>query len=498
MKSQNKDSVSDSKDVMNLQSAIVAYKNAIRSLYDMGSDYSDFIVGTAKLIEDVDQKCQYNEEQILDAHNFFVELDKNEIQLTENDYTKYRDLFLRDVLDRLSRTGGFAWSMEGIGNPEVSIAVAIAYVLFFDPKAAVHLEFVRNKWEYRGDYGEPGYGDKWLYFYYSSKAPTGEVGWSFWKETLTYKWEAEKAENDRTKHSFEDSKTKEKKKKKGSKVPSEVRDALIEDLNLAAKNHSNVEELLAKYKQYFRTGIPDGYGKVSVWFLYDADVLLTERGCLYCDPKEQEYSSYEEEIKERLEMPPENIDLDNVLLMMTKLYLAKSHLEKVKDGDIVKLYREPDNNYDSNAVFVNSLSGDYLGYISGSTASYITPILERKKIYWRGVFIEKLPDPELNGRPGVKIELISAEKKTSDDGFFPVEISKPGLTPEENAEINKKMDAIIKEIKVRYMDKKIPKTIKTLKKHNPDLPIDEIRQWIAALNLGRIEDYLKSQGALAE
>ena len=140
------------------------------------------IVGDAEIKGVRDKEAYNNEDLIIKAHDFFVELDRNEKDQAE-EYTKHRDQVLKDLLD----CGDFYTVMEGIRDPEISVAVAIAYVLFFETKAAVYLEFLRDHWEYRGDlYKDPVYGGKWLYFYYSSEAPKGEVEWRYKNKLLEY------------------------------------------------------------------------------------------------------------------------------------------------------------------------------------------------------------------------------------------------------------------------------------------------------------------------
>ena len=182
------------KEIINSDNAIPVYHNAIQALHDEDSQsYADYIVGEAKIIKSTKGVRQNNEDSARNARNFFAKLDDNEKQDAKEEYAKERNEFFNNLLDNED----FYWVMEGILEPEVSIAVAIAYVLFIDPKAGVHLEFLRNKWEYRGDYGTPHMGDKWLYFYYSADAPDGEVGWKYWNKPLTYEWEIKKAECER-------------------------------------------------------------------------------------------------------------------------------------------------------------------------------------------------------------------------------------------------------------------------------------------------------------
>ena len=186
--------ISDDTNAINIESAILAYQKAIQTIYHKGErTYNDYIVGDAKVVGEAENGYQYNGESILTAHDFFTRLDNNEDQEAKEKFAKERNGFFKYLLDNKD----FYWVMEGILEPEVSVAVAIAYVLFIDPKAAVYLEFLRNKWEYRGDYGTPHIGDKWLYFYYSSEAPIGEVGWKYWKSPLKYEWEIKKEEERR-------------------------------------------------------------------------------------------------------------------------------------------------------------------------------------------------------------------------------------------------------------------------------------------------------------
>ena len=128
----------DCKNLMNPKDAIDVYNNAIEALQgwtgrNIGSGaYSAFIVGDAKLTSTVNQGPHYSEESLLNAHKFFMELDKYGTHQTEEKLAGNRDDVLQDVLDT-----DFYSAMEGVIYPEVSIAVAIAYVLFIDSKAAV-------------------------------------------------------------------------------------------------------------------------------------------------------------------------------------------------------------------------------------------------------------------------------------------------------------------------------------------------------------------------
>lgn len=181
---------SDSENILTQENAVVAYHNAIQTLHDMDSHtYTNYIVGAAEINGVIEKESQYHENLIIKAHDYFVELDKHEKDQAE-EYTKHRNQVLKDILDG----GDFYAVMEGIRDPEISVAVAIAYVLFFETKAEVYLEFLRDHWEYRGDlYKDPVYGGKWLYFYYSSKAPMGEVEWRYKNKPLEYEWKKEKA-----------------------------------------------------------------------------------------------------------------------------------------------------------------------------------------------------------------------------------------------------------------------------------------------------------------
>ena len=187
------------KEIINSDNAIDVYFNAIQALHDLDNNdldrntYTDFIVGNAKLIGASDKDRINSEQTIRDAHNFFIELDKRNTQQTKGDFLKSRDDALNNVLSE-----DFYWALEGIVDPEVSIAVAIAYVVFIDSNSAVYLEFLRDKWEYRGNlHKDIIYGGKWLYFYYSSEAPEGEVSWRYENKPLTYEWEIKKAERER-------------------------------------------------------------------------------------------------------------------------------------------------------------------------------------------------------------------------------------------------------------------------------------------------------------
>lgn len=184
----------DKKNALTFDNAVIAYHNAIQALHDKDSrTYTNYIVGDAEIKGVPDKEAYGNEDLIIQAHDFFVELDRNEKDQAE-EYTKHRDQVLKDLLDG----GDFYTVMEGIRDPEISVAVAIAYVLFFETKVAVYLEFLRDKWEYRGDlYRDPVYGGKWLYFYYSSEAPEGEVEWRYKNKPLEYEWEKEKANEKR-------------------------------------------------------------------------------------------------------------------------------------------------------------------------------------------------------------------------------------------------------------------------------------------------------------
>ena len=185
----------DKKNALTFDNAVIAYHNGIQALHDKDSrTYTDYIVGDAEIKGVRDKEAYNNEDLIIKAHDFFVELDRNEKDQAE-EYTKHRDQVLKDLLD----CGDFYTVMEGIRDPEISVAVAIAYVLFFETKAAVYLEFLRDHWEYRGDlYKDPVYGGKWLYFYYSSEAPKGEVEWRYKNKLLEYEWKKEKANEKRT------------------------------------------------------------------------------------------------------------------------------------------------------------------------------------------------------------------------------------------------------------------------------------------------------------
>lgn len=302
--------------------------------------------------------------------------------------------------------------------------------------------------------------------------------------------------DDEKSYSYEYIKPKEEKKESSvPRVPDYLQSTLIDDLNRAAKGQSNIEELFPKYQEYFAIDEPSEDRPGQGWILYNAIVSLDSDGYLYFRYRDREYDSYQEETEAFLKTPLEDLELSDVPLTWTKLYLGKEHLKDVKEGDIVRLYRETDNENDSNAVFATTSDGKYLGYIAGEKAEYIAPFVNTGRFCWKGVFTEEVATFDGRLSPGIKMELFPAGVDDPGKGIFPIEIGKAGLTPEEKADIHKKIENITNELHKRYSDKKMPATIATIKKHNPDLPFNELKRWLEAINAGSVETFIKEKVA---
>lgn len=251
---------SDDKSVeLNRENAINAYFDAIQALHKEGSvhKYTDYIVGDAKVNGRSEKDCQNPnmEESLADAHNFFVELDTRDAEQGK-EYTEMRDSVLKDALNYSS----FYSVMEGIPNPEISVAVAIAYVLFVDPEAVVYLEFLRDKWEYRGDlYKDPVFGGRWLYFCYCSEAPAGEVNWRYKNKSLTFEWEKKKSEGQR--------------KREYEQAISEGDYDEVESLDLNEKKILFLIEYDESFKSRFRNEYKYVAGSMSYLFNYSCSFV---------------------------------------------------------------------------------------------------------------------------------------------------------------------------------------------------------------------------------
>ena len=302
--------------------------------------------------------------------------------------------------------------------------------------------------------------------------------------------------DDEKSYSFEYVKPKEEKKESAvPRVPDHLKSILIDDLNRAAKEQLNIEVLFPKYEEYFATDEPSENRSGQGWILYNAIVSLNSDGYLYYRNREREYESYQEEMESFLKTPLEDLELSAVPLTWTKLYLGKEHLKDVNEGDIVRLYRDLDNEKDSNAVFATTSNGKYLGFIAGEKAAYIAPFSNPGNFCWKGVFIEEVTTFDGRLSPGIKMELYPAGSDDPEKGIFPIEIGKAGLTAEEKDDIEKKIENIINELHKRYSDKKMPATVATLKKHNPDLPFNELKQWLEAIDAGSVETFIKEKVA---
>lgn len=232
--------------------------------------------------------------------------------------------------------------------------------------------------------------------------------------------------------SFEYVKKKAAKKKKAKKtpVPESLREGIIDELNQYSPK-DNIEEIMRKYEGYYIKGYSeDNKSDTSEsgrgWIFYDGVVELSEKGFLYFAIEEnRKYNSYKEEIEARINMPLEDHDLKEIPLTMLNKYSAKANLSKVEKGDTLKLYREPDNEKDTNAIFATSLNDEYLGYIDGVKAEYLAPIVDNKKLCWKGIFVGNVQDRRFNIRPGITIELFTDDKNDPKKGILPVEVSKP-------------------------------------------------------------------------
>lgn len=279
------------------------------------------------------------------------------------------------------------------------------------------------------------------------------------------------------------------------RVPDHLKSTLIDDLNRAAKDKLNIEDLFPKYEQYFAIDEPAENRSGQGWILYNAIVSLDSNGYLYFTYRERDYERYQEETEALLKAPLEDLELSAVPLTWMKAYLGKEHLKEVKEGDIVRLYREPDNEKDSNAVFATTSDGKYLGYIAGEKAAYIAPFIKTGRFWWKGTFIEEVTTFDGRLSPGIRLELYPAGSDDHEEGIFPIENRRAGLTPGEKAVIEGKIKNIINELHKRYSDKKIPATVSTIKKHNPDLPFDELKQWLEAIDAGSVQTFIKEKVA---
>ena len=330
-------------------------------------------------------------------------------------------------------------------------------------------EYAENKEIYYNDVREANYTVNTMYY--------GEFGDD--KKDYSFKYKKPK----KTSKKIEEKTT--------SKIPDKLRKTIIDNLMYAAENHSNLEEVHPDYKELFIKGnAPKDAEFNGGWDLYNATVFLYSDGNFYYTPMEREYDTYQDEIDALLKTPLDELDLKNILLLDDAIYMAKEHLKKIKVGDIVRFYREPDNpNYPS-AVFVTTLEGDYLGYINKST--YIAPILNSRKLCWRGTFVE-VPVYQDITNPGVTMELMPESAENPAEGIFPVENGTPGLSDNELNEAQNVIKNTINELKERYRDKKLPSDYYRLGLQNHDLPLSEFAKCITALNKGNVMDFIKKE-----
>ncbi len=77
---------------------------------------------------------------------------------------------------------------------------------------------------------------------------------------------------------------------------------------------------------------------------------------------------------------------------------------EVKDGDI-RLHREPDNEYDPNAIAVMWLE-DMLGHLPAALAERMAPEMDERPGSWRVASLKVLLDPLYPDRPGAIVELV--------------------------------------------------------------------------------------------
>ena len=127
----------------------------------------------------------------------------------------------------------------------------------------------------------------------------------------------------------------------------------------------------------------------NMYGLVDARINLSgpfdeEFEDLYDDDDEQDV--YRDILEDMIE---EDIE-EGILLTGTQYEGRAERIENVKVGDMVHLVREPNNEYDSNAIHVFNEEGS-LGYIPAGIAEGLAPMMDEGRIQTDAVVIEVTP-----------------------------------------------------------------------------------------------------------
>lgn len=126
-----------------LEYALSVYQNCLKEIEEKfrNSDYSSPACSALSEIKAKLDKAA----SISDADDFFYEISKKELEDADKTYNFYRSLYKKIFTEN----GCFLGSYFGIETP---LALGVACFVYGTQNCKVNIEWVRNKWELRGDY----------------------------------------------------------------------------------------------------------------------------------------------------------------------------------------------------------------------------------------------------------------------------------------------------------------------------------------------------------
>lgn len=126
-----------------LEYALSVYQNCLKEIEEKfrNSDYSSSACSDLSEIKAKLDKAA----SISDADDFLYEISKKELEDADKTYNFYRSLYKKFFTEN----GCFLGSYSGIETP---LALGVACFVYGTQNCKVNIEWVRNKWELRGDY----------------------------------------------------------------------------------------------------------------------------------------------------------------------------------------------------------------------------------------------------------------------------------------------------------------------------------------------------------